>query len=184
MNNRTCIWIAIIAFVWMHQFVFQISDTRFPELMREDRINYVIYHGKSSLPVVSEMNQVLGPDDRVYGLWLEDMRYYADFQMVGSIYGYGSHTVVGTGMNLAEYVRSLDCDYLMVDYRKLASTAPYMKDGEAVEIPESAEWWDEEFEECEEFQVEGFRHVRVWQLVKRFGNPDLIIDEGMTDAKQ
>lgn len=143
------ITIALIALFWFTYTSIPIGTSPYHPLFVNHRFQYALDRGKEGLPTLTLMNQALDSSTRVYGLWMEDHRFYADFQMVGSIYGYGSHLVLDE-VHLVDYLRSLDCEYLMYDEKRLFRSAPYFE-GKTYSVPTDSELWGYFFEECTEF---------------------------------
>jgi len=164
--------LALFAFVWLNVFSIPIGTSPMHPLLRQDRVAFAVRVGKDLLPTVITMNGYLDRDDRVYGIWMEDHRLYADFQLVGSIYGYGSHLVLNNVM-LVDYLEELDCQYIMYDERRLARSVPYFG-GAGYKVPTDNPVWGEYFEECVEFypmrtrydgrEVKVTPRVKVWKL--------------------
>lgn len=166
--------IALIAFMWLNLYSIPIGTSPVHPVLKGDRFEYAVRVGKSALPTITLMNEALDPDTRVYGLWLEDHRVYCDFQLVGSIYGYGSHLRLNEEL-LYDYLVALDCEYFMYDRRRMERSAPYF-DGVKYEVPVDSEEWLNAFEECEEFYplIEGndgveykmTPNIKVWRLIQ------------------
>ena len=97
------------------------------------RVDYVERSKGNALWLVLYLNQSMqsgalepGP---VYGIWLEDLRVYADFPLVGNIYGWGSLYNVAdceSPGELAAYLRSVGCRYIMWDGARARYIALYM----------------------------------------------------------
>ena len=81
----------------------------------------------SSFDAVTSINENeelnLGPDDIVYGLFCENCRFYADFTLIGGLFGYADHRTfnshTSSGRELYEYLKSFGCSYLLVDKRRM-----------------------------------------------------------------
>lgn len=161
------ILILTLAFTWIQMVCLPFGDTlRFPRLFYSERAAYAIWHGKIALPVISLMNDdpTITPETRVYGLWLEDHRYYARFRLIGSIYGYGSHLEVPRDpAELWEYLNGYECEYVVWDDGRLQGTGPYFERW-AYRVPIGHVDWGLYFEQCPEYESEGLDRVHVWRV--------------------
>jgi 4-amino-4-deoxy-L-arabinose transferase-like glycosyltransferase len=76
----------------------------------------------SSYAAVKEANETLGPRDIVYGLYCENCRYYANFTIIGGLFGYADHKGFNrhthTGRELYDYLKDFGCSYLLVDTKR------------------------------------------------------------------
>ena len=65
----------------------------------------------------------LGAHDKVYGLFCENCRFYADFTLIGGLFGYADHLTLdshtSSGRELYEHLKSFGCSYLLVDKRRM-----------------------------------------------------------------
>lgn len=79
------------------------------------------FEAVTSINENEELN--LGPDDIVYGLFCENCRFYADFTLIGGLFGYADHRALNShtssGRELYEHLKSFDCSYLLVDKRRM-----------------------------------------------------------------
>lgn len=164
--------IAIVAVLWLNLHSIPLGTAPVRPVLPQHRLAFAMKLGKEALPTIALMNESLPPDTRVYGIWLEDHRVYADFQLVGSIYGYGTHLVL-PDVPIATYMRSLDCEYVLYDEKRLSRSSPYF-DGEQYEVPVENRLWDVYFEECVEMypmrtrydgeEVRMTPRVKLWRL--------------------
>jgi len=90
----------------------------------------------SSFEAVTSINENeklnLGPDDIVYGLFCENCRFYADFTLIGGLFGYADHRTfnshASSGRELYEYLKSFGCSYLLVDKRRMQVLSGWYED--------------------------------------------------------
>lgn len=99
-----------------------------------ERVEFIERSKGNSLWMILYLNQQMKggaiEPGRVYGVWLEDMRVYCDFPLVGNIYGWGSlYNVAGcdTPADLREYLESVGCEYIIWDGACAKFIKPYME---------------------------------------------------------
>jgi hypothetical protein len=84
-------------------------------------------------------------DTRIYGLALENRRYYLDCPLIGGLFGYANHFELvdhaSTGQDLYNWLKEYDCDYLMFN----SSRSLRMAYALTVELPKDRTF-DEHFE--------------------------------------
>jgi len=124
----TILIICIFGFLAVYYFqniVLKHSVSDLPLL--ENSRNKYLETRISSYKAVKEANKDkdlnLGPDDIVYGLYCENCRFYANFTLIGGLFGYADHKKfndnTNSGKELYEHLKSYGCSYLMVDKRRL-----------------------------------------------------------------
>lgn len=111
--------VALISVLWINYYCLTYvklpAGTVYP-MSTSDRISYLASSGKGpALWLVLNLNRQF-PDRTtgIYGVWLEDLRAYADFRLVGSIYGYAAHDRMAdlAPVDLARWLEGHGCRYI------------------------------------------------------------------------
>ena len=111
-----------------------------------DIVNYInnrVHDGENG---VDSYLPYFDRNTRIYGLALENRRYYLDCPLIGGLFGYANHFDLnehtGTGTELYEWLREYDCDYIMFN----AARSLRMSYAFTVQLPYD-ETFDEHFEQ-------------------------------------
>jgi 4-amino-4-deoxy-L-arabinose transferase-like glycosyltransferase len=122
----------------------------------------------NALPAVEGLNmslhEALGDDElvantRVYGFFMEQYRWFADFTIIGNQYGYADHaSYLGhtrSAKELHDWLKSYNCSYLVVNLpyarEPLGKTADYSVPGLIMDDQMNMPGWEEYFDYQESF---------------------------------
>ena len=163
------ILIAMIAAGYIGMYCLPVIG--FPRLILERQARYeYLAMAKPCIEAVLYFNRECrqGREDPsslvVYGYWLEDLRYYADFKLVGGIYGYADHYEMVEFARrsiraLHFYFEGYGVDYLIWDDARMGRGDTYY--GE-FDFPVDDPDWSLYFEHVPvEWQAEG---LHVWRV--------------------
>ena len=158
---------ALLSIPWWNTYCYPTSGEPRVMLEPQTRYEYLINCGKYTLPTVMCFNTAvykggLAPDTVVYGFWLENYRYYADFKLIGNIFGYASSIEFmrqDTPEKLWTWLRRYDTEYLIWSKRSMAQAVNY---GE-LDLPNLQYDWNDYFEPATQFGGEGY-DISVWKL--------------------
>ena len=137
----------------------------FPRPLIEPQARYdLLAYQKPAIEAVVWFNRFENPRELVvYGIWCEDLRSYADFQLIGSIYGYADHyTFVEKSasgiLTLHDWLKGYGVQYLIWDNGKAERWEPYFD----FNIPSDSVAWGLYFERVPvEWGAEG---LNIWKL--------------------
>ena len=116
---------------WIGRYAVWFAEGSQVKLDPQQRFQYLVSAGKPALPLVQGINDSIKKGDIpsnviVYGLGMEPYRFFADFELIGGLYGYANHAdfmkAIEDGAatntrarNLREWLRKYHVDYLAVD---------------------------------------------------------------------
>lgn len=121
LDKRTIFYILLIIALWLSIYRYSIptpgSYYSAVPIIPEERFRN-LSNARCALSAILYLNTILDEDDRVYGIWLEDHRLYADFQLVGTIYGWKNHFEFArehrrSAFRTWLFLRDIDCEYLL-----------------------------------------------------------------------
>jgi hypothetical protein len=124
-------WAVILAILylwtaWEGRYALWFAEGDKVKLDPEERNQYTVDAGKPALPLVEGINNAIRSGDIpanvvIYGLGMEHYRFYADFELIGALYGYASHkefmaaVEAGGARGLREWLRQYNVSFLAVD---------------------------------------------------------------------
>jgi hypothetical protein len=123
------IWMLVIFFVWtswIGRYALWFAEGDKVKTDKQMRYEYLQTSGKPALDVITALNDAIDektiPDTVVvYGLGMEQYRFFANFKLIGGLYGWANHKDLmeaikaGGAKGMYEWLRKYNVDYLAVD---------------------------------------------------------------------